>query len=105
MGSFVPFGGFFSTPADFTIPLSRTNQVFTRCKLCTEKYEHEAAVSKKGGLTTSVPDRHSKSLPSWLQVAELDAGNGVDMAKVCNRSKLNFYDAGARAFAGLHTNT
>ncbi|XP_040992066.1 protein SMAX1-LIKE 6-like [Juglans microcarpa x Juglans regia] len=81
MGSFVPFGGFFSTTSDFRIPLSRTNQSFARCKLCTEKYEREAALIQKGGSTSSVADQYSENLPSWLRMAELDAEKVVDVAK------------------------
>lgn len=90
MGSFVPFGGFFSTTSDFRIPLSRTNQSFTRCKLCTEKYEQEAALIQKGGSTSSVADQYSESLPSWLRMAELDAEKLVDVAKVCNSLMFDF---------------
>ncbi|KAF5470440.1 hypothetical protein F2P56_010954 [Juglans regia] len=80
MGSFVPFGGFFSTTSDFQLPLSRINQSFTRCKLCTENYEREAAVVQKGGSTISVVDQCSESVP-WLRMAELDTGKGVDVTK------------------------
>ncbi|KAG2669955.1 hypothetical protein I3760_14G060800 [Carya illinoinensis] len=80
MGSFVPFGGFFSTTSDFQRPFSRINQSFTRCKLCTENYEQEAAVVRKGGSTISVVDQCSEIVP-WLRMAELDTGKRVDVAK------------------------
>ncbi|KAK9280167.1 hypothetical protein L1049_013854 [Liquidambar formosana] len=79
MGSFVPFGGFFSTPSDFKIPLSNTN--ITRCHLCNEKYDQEVSALSKGGSTISVADQYSASLPSWLQMAELDPREGEDVAK------------------------
>ncbi|XP_065637733.1 protein SMAX1-LIKE 6 [Quercus suber] len=89
MGSFVPFGGFFPTSSDFTNPLSITNQSFTRCKQCTEKYEQEVAVIQKGGLTISGADQYSESIPR-LQMSELDTGKGVDVAKTKDDStKLN----------------
>ncbi|XP_059429802.1 protein SMAX1-LIKE 6 [Corylus avellana] len=81
LGSFVPLGGFFSTPSDFKYPFSSTRQPFSRCKLCTEKYEQDVAVIQKGGSTISVADQHSESIPSWLRMAELDTGEGVNVAK------------------------
>lgn len=89
MGSFVPFGGFFSTTSDFRIPLNCANKSFTRCKLCTEKYEREAALIQKGGSTSSVSDQYSESLP-WLRMAELNAEKVVDVAKVCNSLMFDF---------------
>ncbi|XP_062011541.1 protein SMAX1-LIKE 7-like [Rosa rugosa] len=81
MGSFVPFGGFFSGPSDFTNPLSSTNQSFIRCHQCTEKYEQEVASIRKDGSAITVGDQCSTSSPSWLQTIELDPGKGVDLAK------------------------
>ncbi|XP_054818690.1 protein SMAX1-LIKE 6-like isoform X2 [Prosopis cineraria] len=43
MGSFVPLGGFFSTPPEFKNPASCTNQSLARCHACNEKYEQEVA--------------------------------------------------------------
>lgn len=88
LGSFVPLGGFFSTPSDFTYPFSSTNQSFSRCKLCSEKYEQDVAVIQKGGSTISVADQYSESLPSWFRMAEHDTGEGVDVAKVCKLFKV-----------------
>ncbi|KAK6935725.1 hypothetical protein RJ641_032755 [Dillenia turbinata] len=83
MGSFVPFGGFFTSPADFKIPLTCKSIAMTqpRCHLCNEKYEQEASAMRKGGAATSVADQHSEKLPSWLQMAELDTNKGLDTAK------------------------
>lgn len=88
MGSFVPFGGFFSGPSDFTNPLSSTNQSFIRCHLCTEKYEQEVASIRKVGSAITVGDQCSESSSSWLQMAELDTGKGVVLGKVCKPFKV-----------------
>ncbi|KDP34836.1 hypothetical protein JCGZ_11198 [Jatropha curcas] len=84
MGSFVPFGGFFSTPSDFRNPSININQSITRCHLCTAKYEQEVAEMLKMGSKISVADQHSENLPSWLQMAHLDTGKGFDAAKTKN---------------------
>ncbi|KAJ9145954.1 hypothetical protein P3X46_028279 [Hevea brasiliensis] len=84
MGSFVPFGGFFSTPSDLKYPLRNVNQSITRCHLCTAKYEQEVAALLKMGSTVSVADQYSENLPSWLQMAQLDKGKGLDAAKTKN---------------------
>lgn len=83
MGSFIPFGGFFSIPSDLKYPLPNINQSITRCPLCTAKYEQEVAALLKMGSTISVADQYSDNLPSWLQMAQLDTGKGLDAAKVC----------------------
>uniref|UniRef100_A0A2P2L0H5 Clp R domain-containing protein n=1 Tax=Rhizophora mucronata TaxID=61149 RepID=A0A2P2L0H5_RHIMU len=84
MGSFIPFGGFFSTPSDFRNPLSGINQLITQCHHCNVEYEQEAAANLKVGSAVSVADQHSKKLPSWLQMAELDNSKGVDVAKTAD---------------------
>uniref|UniRef100_A0A5B6ZHI0 Clp R domain-containing protein n=1 Tax=Davidia involucrata TaxID=16924 RepID=A0A5B6ZHI0_DAVIN len=90
MGSFVPLGGFFSTPSEFKNVLGSTNQSVTRCDLCNEKYEQEATVVLKGGSTISVSDQYSASLPSWLQMAECDTSKRVDAVKAKDdRTVLN----------------
>ncbi|KAL3530890.1 hypothetical protein ACH5RR_010212 [Cinchona calisaya] len=76
MGSFVPFGGFFSTPSDFDNSWNKKNQSTARCNTCNGKYEQEASVVLKGGSTVSVADQYSANLSPWLQVAE------------CNNNKL-----------------
>ncbi|CAL5424593.1 unnamed protein product [Camellia sinensis] len=75
MGSFVPLGGFFSTPSDFKNPLSSTIQ--PTCDPCKGKYEQEVSVLLKGGSTTSVADQYSANLSPWLQMAECDASKVV----------------------------
>ncbi|KAJ8749704.1 hypothetical protein K2173_012255 [Erythroxylum novogranatense] len=81
MGSFVPFGGFFSTPSDFRSPLSSISQPITRCHLCNAKYEQELAGGLKIGSTISVVDQRSENLPAWL-TTELDMKKGVDVDKI-----------------------
>ncbi|KAF2317425.1 hypothetical protein GH714_022220 [Hevea brasiliensis] len=80
MGSFVPFGGFFSTPSDLKYPLCNVAQSITQCHLCTAKYEQEVTAMLKGS-TVSIADQYSENLPSWLQMAQLDTGKGLDVAK------------------------
>ncbi|CAA7038033.1 unnamed protein product [Microthlaspi erraticum] len=66
MGSFVPFGGFFSSASDFRVPYSNSmNQTLPRCHLCNEKYEQEVTSFGKSG--SSPDDQSSETLPSWLQ--------------------------------------
>lgn len=84
MGSFVPLGGFFSTPAEFKNPLNSSNLSITRCHLCNEKCEHEVSAILKGGSTISVSDQHSGTLPSWLLMGEPDANKVANALKVCN---------------------
>ncbi|KAF6147037.1 hypothetical protein GIB67_036756 [Kingdonia uniflora] len=79
MESFVPFGGFFSTPSELTTPLSRTDQSMSRCHLCNEKYEQEVSVISKGGSTPSVADHYQANLPSWLQAADLSTNKDLDL--------------------------
>ncbi|XP_044506222.1 protein SMAX1-LIKE 7-like isoform X2 [Mangifera indica] len=80
IGSFVPFGGFFSSPLDPRSPMKSENQ-HSSCYLCTEKFEHEVAAILKEQSITSVAEQCPGKLPSWLERAELDTRKGVDMAK------------------------
>ncbi|OVA10320.1 ATPase [Macleaya cordata] len=82
MESFVPLGGFFSTPSDLKGPLSSKNQSISRCNLCNEKYEQEVSSILQGGCTLSVADQYKASLPSWLQTTELSQNKGFDVSKV-----------------------
>ncbi|KAK9282905.1 hypothetical protein L1049_011130 [Liquidambar formosana] len=81
MESFVPFGGFFSTPSDLKGPLSGSYRCASRCHLCNEKYEQEVTAVSKGGFSASVADQYQFSLPSWLQMTELGANKGLDAVK------------------------
>jgi hypothetical protein len=82
MESFVPFGGFFSTPSDLNVPLNRSCKYLPRCHLCNEKCEQEILSVSKGGFIGSVADQHQSSLPSWMEMAEIGTNKGLD-AKVC----------------------
>ncbi|GMG98344.1 hypothetical protein Nepgr_000184 [Nepenthes gracilis] len=84
MGSFVPFGGFFSGPSEFRNPIRVVDQPFSPCNICNEKYERELSSVMKGGSSASIVDQCSATLPSWLQMAESDptnAGIEVNQAK------------------------
>ncbi|OMO76028.1 ATPase, AAA-2 [Corchorus olitorius] len=78
MESFVPFGGFFSTPSESKGSLSSSYQHVTRCHLCDERCEQEIIAISKGGSNVSVADQYQSTLPSWLQMAELGANKGLD---------------------------
>ncbi|KAL0732430.1 hypothetical protein Bca4012_008639 [Brassica carinata] len=76
MGSFVPFGGFFSSTSDYRVPLSgRVNQTLPRCHLCNEKYLQEVSAVVKAG--SSLSDQCSEKLPSWLRAAETELDKGT----------------------------
>ncbi|RZB80883.1 protein SMAX1-LIKE 7-like isoform X1 [Glycine soja] len=85
MGSFVPFGGFFSTPSEFKNPVSCTNasssSLLTRCDTCNESCEQEVAdILKVGPAATSTSVYSSTSLPR-LQKVNVDSDRGLDVAK------------------------
>ncbi|KAL1195734.1 Protein SMAX1-LIKE 7 [Cardamine amara subsp. amara] len=76
MGSFVPFGGFFSSMSDFRVPFSNSmNQTLPRCHLCNEKYEQEVSAFGKSG--TILDDQCSEKLPSWLRNVEAEQDKGI----------------------------
>lgn len=77
MESFVPFGGFFSTPSDFKSPLNGVNQSVLRCHQCNEKCDLEIAAISKGG--SSIADQCRSSLPAWLQMTEPVVNKGSDL--------------------------
>lgn len=82
MGSFVPFGGFFTTPSDFKNPLSSSNEFTPLCRLCNDKYEQEVASVRNEGTSPSVADQYSGNLPSWLRMTPLDKNKGADNEKI-----------------------
>lgn len=82
MESFVPFGGFFSTPSESKGSLSSSYQHVPRCHQCNERCEQEVIAISKGGFNVSVADQYQSTLPSWLQMTELGANKGLDV-KVC----------------------
>lgn len=78
MGSFVPFGGFFSSTSDFRVPLSSTvNQTLSRCHLCNEKYLQEVAAVLKASSSLSLADQCSEKLPPWLRAVETKEDKGT----------------------------
>lgn len=83
MESFVPLGGFFSSPCELKGQLSGSYQFTSRCHQCNEKCEQEVAALSKGGFTASVADQYQPNLPAWLQMAELGKSTAFDVAKVC----------------------
>lgn len=87
MGSFVPFGGFFSSTSDYRVPLSGTaNQTLPRCHLCNEKYLQEVAAVVKASSSLSTSDQCSEKLPSWLRAAESELDKGPTSS-----TKVRFY--------------
>lgn len=83
MGSFVPFGGFFSSPPDFKNPVRSKSHYSTLCYLCTEKLEQEVAALLKLESSDSVTDQCLDNLTSSDRIAALDTSKGVGAAKVC----------------------
>ncbi|KAK4275154.1 hypothetical protein QN277_018287 [Acacia crassicarpa] len=81
MGSFVPFGGFFSTPPEFKNPVGFTNQSSSNCHASNEKYEQEVGVGDilKVDPATSASS-HSMITPPMQQV-NVDKDKRLDVAK------------------------
>jgi hypothetical protein len=75
MGSFVPFGGFFSTPSDFRNPNPSS---LTLCDTCNKKYEQEVA----DNYVNVGPSSSSSTSLSWLQKVNVDSDRGLGLAKV-----------------------
>ncbi|XP_023532124.1 protein SMAX1-LIKE 6-like [Cucurbita pepo subsp. pepo] len=78
MGSFVPLGGFFSTPSDASIPLSGSGQHRSRCLQCDKNCEDEVIAASKGIFTPPLSEQYQSSLPSWMQMTELSNSDGFD---------------------------
>ncbi|XP_022992920.1 protein SMAX1-LIKE 6-like [Cucurbita maxima] len=78
MGSFVPLGGFFSTPSDASIPLSVSCQHPSRCLQCDKNCEDEVIAASKGVFTPPVSEQYQSSLPSWMQMTELGNFDAFD---------------------------
>ncbi|GMI83075.1 hypothetical protein HRI_001976800 [Hibiscus trionum] len=90
MESFVPFGGLFPTPFESKGSLSGSYQpVPPRCRLCSERCEQEVVAVTKGGFNVLVADQYQSALPSWLQMAELGANNGLYMK--CRPKMMDSY--------------
>ncbi|RZC26277.1 Protein SMAX1-LIKE 6 isoform E [Glycine soja] len=70
MGSFVPFGGFFSTP-EIRSPVSCTNAPFTRCDTCNKKCEQEVAdLLKTNEENTSLNDKILGFQKKWNDICQ-----------------------------------
>ncbi|KAE8726783.1 hypothetical protein F3Y22_tig00006230pilonHSYRG00032 [Hibiscus syriacus] len=98
MESFVPFGGTFPTPTESKSSLTGSYRLMSRCcRLCSKKCEQEViAISKGGGFDVSVADQYRSALPSWLQMAELDAHGGLYMKAKDDGKFLNIKIAGVQ---------
>ncbi|KAI3982165.1 hypothetical protein MKX01_019071 [Papaver californicum] len=82
MESFVPLGGFFSTPSDLSPPVGN-NPSMSCCNLCNEKYEQELSSILEGGSIISVSDHYKSSFSSWMQPNELSPDKvNVDRAVI-----------------------
>ncbi|KAJ8769436.1 hypothetical protein K2173_002926 [Erythroxylum novogranatense] len=79
MESFVPFGGFFSTPSEINGSLSNSCHCLPRCHVCNKKCEQEVLALSKGGFTASITDQYQSTLSTWLQMAELGRNKGLDL--------------------------
>ncbi|XP_038718699.1 protein SMAX1-LIKE 6-like isoform X1 [Tripterygium wilfordii] len=81
MGSFVPFGGFFSSPSDSRCSLSTSYQCLSRCRQCDERCAQEVISISKEGTTASVSDHYQSSLSSCLHMAEISTDKRLDLIK------------------------
>lgn len=87
MESFVPFGGFFSTPEHMKNNASRSSfNNPSRCRACNDKCDQEVNAISNGGLLINplVADNYRSSLlPSWLQMSEdselVSSSSGLDI--------------------------
>ncbi|KAK9153497.1 hypothetical protein Sjap_000977 [Stephania japonica] len=56
-------------------------QSVSRCRACNDKYEQEVSTIVSGGCSRSVADQFQESVPSWLQMAEVNANSNLNIAK------------------------
>ncbi|CAI0443622.1 unnamed protein product [Linum tenue] len=70
MESFIPFGGFFSTPADFKVPLGSSPYPYMTTLSHPCNGQEVAAVSKGVSSVPSAPDQHESGQHSLLRTAE-----------------------------------
>ncbi|XP_057724502.1 protein SMAX1-LIKE 6-like [Arachis stenosperma] len=68
MGSFIPFGGFFSTPPEIKTPVSCSSASSARCDECNEKYEEEVADLKVNEESTSLNERILGCQKKWNDI-------------------------------------
>ena len=78
MDSFVPFGGFFSSPSDLKCPLNGSYYCVPYCHQCGERCEQKVHNVSKEIFSASAVDPYQSNLPPRLQSAE------HGMAKVLN---------------------
>ncbi|KAI4305282.1 hypothetical protein L6164_028655 [Bauhinia variegata] len=96
MGSFVPLGGFFSSPMESKNPVNSTSQSFTFWHTCKEKYEKEVADVGKACPTT--PKSDSSTSLTWLQKkVNVDMDKVLDVAKTTEDKTLNANILGLQA--------
>lgn len=88
MGSFVPFGGFFPAPHEFSNLLENKSQSVPRCDMCNEKYEQEVSSVLKGGSTTSIAVQDLPNLSSLLQMDDIDKCKSANPLEVCDTVTL-----------------
>ncbi|KAF5752577.1 hypothetical protein HS088_TW01G00492 [Tripterygium wilfordii] len=81
MGSFVPFGGFFSSPSDSRCSLSTSYQCIRRCHQCNERCAEEVLSNSKEGTAASVADQYQSGLSSRLHMAEISTDKRLDLTK------------------------
>ena len=83
MDSFVPFGGFFSSPSDWKGPLNGSFYCAPHCHQCDERCEQDVLAASKERFSTSAVDPCQANLPPWLQIAEFGTAKGLNV-KVCS---------------------
>ncbi|CAI0415864.1 unnamed protein product [Linum tenue] len=87
MESFIPFGGFFPTPADFKVPLGSSPYHYMATLSHPCDGQEIVAVSKEASSVPSVPDQYQSGQRSWLQTAEIGtAKEGMFMKIVRSES-------------------
>lgn len=92
MGSFVPLGGFFSTPSDASIPLNGSCQHPSRCLQCDKSCEDDVIAASKGVFTPPLSEQYQSSLPSWMQMTELSNFDAFDAkVSVCFQIQFSVY--------------
>ncbi|XP_019415403.1 PREDICTED: protein SMAX1-LIKE 6-like isoform X2 [Lupinus angustifolius] len=79
MNSFVPFGGFFSSPSESKGSLNGSYYCVPSCHQCGERCEHEVPAASKERFSASAPDPCHSNLPPWLQIAEFGKTKGFNL--------------------------
>ncbi|CAL0304745.1 unnamed protein product [Lupinus luteus] len=79
MNSFVPFGGFFSSPSESEGPLNGSYYCVPSCHQCGERCDQEVLAASKERFSASAPDPYHSNLPPWLQIAEFGTTKGLNL--------------------------